>query len=233
MIVLKKMETVAVDRNRDDVKNRRAEYANWYIQTIHANHPPDLVFVDESGFNLWTSRTRGRARRGERAVRVVAGQRGRNFTLILAVGEHGVVHTQIFEGGTTIDRFNTWLEAASIAAGPGPKVFIMDNAPCHRQARQANLRNGHTVEMLPAYSPFLNIAENAFAMWKAAFKQELAEVRVNLHQLAAAQRNATLVQLAEQNLAAITNNKMRRCTRRMGRLMGRCLAREDILQNHA
>ena len=67
-----------------------------------------MVFVDEFGFNLRLSRTRGRAHRGERAVRVVNGQRGRNFTLILAVSTEGVRHTDFYEGEVTADRFNTW-----------------------------------------------------------------------------------------------------------------------------
>ena len=164
------METVAADRNRHDVKVARAAHVEWYTLTVNSNHPPEMVFVDESGFYLWLSRTRGRTHRGERAVRVVNGQRGRNFTLILAVSTEGVRHTDFYEGEVTADRFNTWLEAASIAAGEGRKVFIMDNAPCHRRADEANLLEGHSIRKLPAYSPFLNIVENAFSMWKAGFK---------------------------------------------------------------
>ena len=60
--------------------------------------PPELIYVDESGFNLWTARTRGRARRGARAVRVVNGQRGANFTLILAVSsQRGVIYSDFFQ----------------------------------------------------------------------------------------------------------------------------------------
>lgn len=232
LIFLKKMETVQVNRNSHDVKVERAEYANWYLHTINANHPPTFIFVDESGFNLWISRTRGRARRGERAVRIVHGQRGRNFTLILAVSNEGVVHHEFYEGGTSCERFNSWLEEASVAAGAGPRVFVMDNAPCHNRAREVSLREGHSIRYLPPYSPFLNIAENAFSMWKAAFKREVAEIREQLHNYTGQQRNLTLLQLASQNMSAITANKMGRSSRRMGRLMPRLINREDVLQNH-
>ena len=60
-------------------------YAKWYVQTINGEHLPELIYVDESGSNLWICRTRGLAARGQRAVREVGGQRGRNFTTILAV----------------------------------------------------------------------------------------------------------------------------------------------------
>ena len=174
-----------------------------------------------------------------RCESIVCGQRGNNFTLILGVSTAGIVHSEFFRGGTNADRFNAWMEAASAAAGRERTIFIMDNAPYHRRAAHANLQPGHEIQMLPPYSPFLNIAENAFSSWKArgkrqlAFKRQLADVREHLFHQPAEVRSATLLQLATQNLAAITPNKMVRSTRRMGRLMPRLLHQEDISQNHA
>ena len=76
----------------------RREYGEWLIHTT--NEPGhEIIFVDESGFNLWISRTRGRARKGERAVRIVGAQRGANFTLILAVSStRGRIHHEVFQG---------------------------------------------------------------------------------------------------------------------------------------
>ena len=54
---------------------------------------------------------------------------------------------------------------------------VLDNAPCHRRVRQVALGENHAIRFLTAYSPFLNIMENAWSTWKAAFKQELAELR--------------------------------------------------------
>ena len=71
---MKKMETVPQDRNRPDIIDARWAYAAWYLEVTNMEQPPELIYVDESGFNLWTARTRGRARRGARAVRVVNGR---------------------------------------------------------------------------------------------------------------------------------------------------------------
>lgn len=78
------------------------EFANWLLATgIHQ----ELIFIDEAGFNLWTARTRGRARIGEPAVRVVAGRRGPSLTTIFAVSnERGLLAHDIFTGGTTNDK---------------------------------------------------------------------------------------------------------------------------------
>ena len=43
----------------------------------------NLVFVDEAGFNLYIRRTRGRASIGQRAVRQMAGSRGKNLNIII------------------------------------------------------------------------------------------------------------------------------------------------------
>ena len=58
------------------------EYAQWFMaRGIQCN----LIYVDECGFNLYTRKTRGRAVIGQRAVRQVAGCRGKNLNLILAI----------------------------------------------------------------------------------------------------------------------------------------------------
>ena len=117
--------------------------------------PPELIYVDESGIYLWTARTRGRARRGTRAVRVVNRQRGANFTLILAVSSQlGAIYFDFFQGETTQERFNGWLHAAAAAAGDQPAVFKMGNAPCHRRTQDAGLPCDDAVKLLPPQSFF-------------------------------------------------------------------------------
>ena len=205
LIMLKKMETVLQDGNREDILQARRQYGTWLLNVVNGINPRELIFVDESGFNLWIARTRGRAVRGQRAVRVVGGSRGPNFTLILAVSNRrGMIHHEFFQGGINADRFNAWLRDASAAAGDGPVTFVFDNAPCHRRYLEADLQDNHEGKTLPAYSPFLNISENCFSVWKAAFKRQMAEVRPQLQQQAQAQRHATLLQIGAQNLDAIT-----------------------------
>ena len=93
---MKKMETVPQDRNRPDVIDSRRAYAAWYLEVTNMEQSPELIYIDKSGFNLWTARTRGRVRSGARAVRVVNGQRGANFTLILAVpSQRGVIYSRL------------------------------------------------------------------------------------------------------------------------------------------
>ena len=136
-------------------------------------------------------------------------------------------------GDTTIQNFNTFLAAASQAAGNERAAFIMDNAPCHRRAAEANLNEHHIVRHLPAHSPFLNIVENAISVWKAALKQRLEDVRDQMLDQTHGQRLATLTQLAVQSLDAITPELSAAWWRRVRTLIPMCIMLEDILQDHA
>lgn len=99
---MKKLEIVPVERNTDHVKNERHSFATWLLGD---GMNQELIFVDEAGFNLWTSRTRGRALIGEPAIRVVNGRRGRNLSMIFAVSqERGLLSHEIVEGAVNGDK---------------------------------------------------------------------------------------------------------------------------------
>ena len=89
------------------------------------------------------------------------------------------------------------------------------------------------MKLLPRYNPFLNIAENAFSMWKASFKRQMAKVCEQVRNQRTEERQAMLVQLGRQNLVALTAQKMAAATRAMVRLMPRLLNAEDVFDNHA
>lgn len=231
MITLKKIENIPAERNSDPLKEVRKEHAQWLFDV--GDHR-ELIYVDESGYNLWISRTRARAPRGQRAVRIVGGRTGPNFTLTIAVSNlRGLVYTSTKEGGSNIAYFNNFLHEASQAAGSQPVTFIFDNAPCHRRASEAQLRLEHDIKFLPPYSPFLNIAENAFSVWKAAVKRQLEEVRDQMLMQTHHERLAVLAQLSQQNLDVITENSCRAAWAAVRSLIPRCLTLQNIEQNHS
>ena len=45
----------------------------------------EYVFIEECGYNVWSGRSHGRARLGERAYRQVCGKRRQNVTVALAI----------------------------------------------------------------------------------------------------------------------------------------------------
>ena len=101
---LKKLSIQPQNRNSDSVKQERIVYANWFLSNLVDKK---CVYIDESGINLWTHRTRGRSKIGTLAVRQVNFHRGKNVTLLLAISEtDGVIESKFNLGGTKSADFH-------------------------------------------------------------------------------------------------------------------------------
>ena len=93
---MKKVVCIPAERNSERNKAKRRDFAEW-LQSVSDS---EFIFFDESGFDLWQGRTRGRSKVGEPAKRTVGGQRRPHLSLLLAVSpDFGVIHKQILIGG--------------------------------------------------------------------------------------------------------------------------------------
>ena len=141
----------------------------------------------------------------------------------------GPIHHTVHNSETTPALFNTFLEEAPVSAGDDVDLtYVTDNASCHRRAQEANIPGNRHVRFLPAYSPFLNIAENAFSTWKAAVKRQMAETRLQLLDQPHAEQLATLSQIAEQNIGGISANRAMRWYQHTRRYIAPCIRLEDV-----
>ena len=156
LITMKKLEDAPAESNSERIKTQPRVFTTWLLQNAQRFH---FIYIDEAGINLCTKRTRGRARRGDCAVRVVQGRREPNLTMTFAVNvTNGLVHHQLHQGGMIAERFNQFLEDVSLRCNPWQEVcFIFDNARVHVRAALADLPHGFQIQYLPPYSPFLNI----------------------------------------------------------------------------
>lgn len=226
LIVMKTLEDSPTERNSNLTKERRKEFAQWLME--HGVNT-ELIFIDESGINLWMRRNRGRAHRGERAFRIVGGRKSGNFTMVFAVSHiRGLVSHNLFQGGMTSERFKLFLESIPIPPGEGRITFIFDNASAHGKAAEANLSARVSLRWQPPYSPFLNIVENCFSQWKAAMKRQLSEVRDQMLNEPHEQRLATMTQVAEQCVGVVTAENAQAFFRHLQRYLPPCLTKEDI-----
>lgn len=226
LITLKMTRDVPAQRNTDVVKNARNDMANWLLH----NTVIEKIYVDESGFRLWLKRTMGRSPRGERAFRFVNARGSQHVSVIFAVSsERGLIHHEFKEGGFRSNDFNNFLEDCSRRSAERPIVFIFDNAPSHSAAHESNLSPGHTFRFQPPYSPFLNICEGCFSVWKAAFKREMAEIRHQLLTEDHQRRLASMMQIAEQTITSVTPDKALNFFHKSLSYLPSCLAHDDIL----
>ena len=187
---MKKLENAPIDRNSPGTKASRRDYAVWFMQNANAN----FIFVDECGFNLYTARTRGRARINQRAVRQVTSSKGKNLNLLMAVAPAtGLYYHELEEGTVNAQRFDTFLQNLERIIGDFNVVVVLDNAPVHNGAQMDE--DGHFLKRLPPYSPMLNPIEGCFSSIKANVKRNL---NARMHEIvdrgAAAAAGLTLVQ---------------------------------------
>jgi transposase len=134
----------------------------------------EAVYIDEAGFNLHLARRFGRSRRGRRAVQVRPTQRGRNISLVVAIGMEGVIAAQVRLGAFNTERYNEFLRDGLLPALNGPRTLIQDNVPFHRSlvVQETIEEAGHICMQLPPYSPHLNAAEWVFSNIKTHVRRQ-------------------------------------------------------------
>ncbi|KAG3107435.1 hypothetical protein PI124_g12700 [Phytophthora idaei] len=145
-----------------------------------------ILYMDETNFNLWSSRTRERSLRGRRAVKKVFADGGQNMHVIACISENGLVHYETKFGSNRHANTNDFIRAPlrrirdSSELTLADVVLVIDNAPCHCRAESVFEEEEFldaTLLRLGPYSPMLNPIENVPSMIKASVKAFLREQR--------------------------------------------------------
>lgn len=234
----KNVEVIAEARNSAENKAKRRDFAEWFLNVSHE----DFVFIDESGFDLWQSRTRGRAKVGCPAKRVVDSQKTPHVTLILAVApHHGIVHSKVLRGGAHknhIIEFVTESIRLAETAGLINPWIILDNAPCHAgidqtldEVSRANPLPAYRLRRLTPYSCELNPIESMFNVVKASAKQQLIEVDIqrNNDETLLSYRFRKMYEVIIAALPSVTQLKVTTAFRHcIARVIPRALNHEDL-----
>jgi transposase len=127
-----------------------------------------LIFLDESGVTTQMTRTRGRARRGERIVEATPSGHWKVMTTLGALSLRGIDATMTIESATDGDVFTAYVEQVlGPTLSPGD-VVVMDNLSAHKVAgiRELIEARGAQLLYLPPYSPDLNPIEKAWSKFK-------------------------------------------------------------------
>ena len=85
---VKKLTLQPADRNRADVIEARRHFADWFTTDGSALL---RIYVDQTNFNIWCSRSTGRSVKGEKAVKTVTASKGCNLIVIAAVTSTGLL----------------------------------------------------------------------------------------------------------------------------------------------
>jgi transposase len=138
-----------------------------------------LVVLDECGSHIGLTPLYARAPKGVRAYGQVPRNRGKNTTLIAALGWSGVGEALIFEGAVTTAIFEQYVEqilAPSLLAG---QIVLMDNLAAHKSARVKEVieARGCQLLFLPSYSPDYSPIEEMFSKVKTVLRRIGARTR--------------------------------------------------------
>ena len=233
LITLKACNDVPGSRNSLATKDSRVEYAQWmYTEGLQQHR----IYIDETGFNLYTRRHYGRAPIGQRVHRRVGNNRGQNISVIVAVSNFvGLVYYEISHVPVNREIFHNFMTSHSVILGDERAVLIMDNATCHGnvELHSDNLQ----VKYLPPNSPFLNPIENCFSVFKNDMKRRLNWVQGEVcDRRAAAAANMSMVSWRKsimereitRSIDVINQDITANNYRHSNEYLPRCIRREDI-----
>jgi transposase len=135
--------------------------------------PHRLIFVDECATKTNMTRTRGRARGGQRVRDHAPHRHAGTQTFIAGLRYDRLVAPWTLNGAMDAAAFETWVETQLAPTLQQGDVVILDNLAVHKSAKAAAIlrANGAWFLFLPKYSPDLNPIEMAFAKLKAHLRR--------------------------------------------------------------
>ncbi len=153
---------------------KRMAFLKRLSELIRRYGTENVVYFDESGFEKYTYRKHGWARRGQKIFADVPGKREKRTNLIMAQRDGQWFAPETFEGTCKAERVNEWLECKVLPFLTRPSVIVFDNASFHKKKEIVALckKKGHKTLPLPPYSPDFNPIENSFGTLKR--KREFA-----------------------------------------------------------
>jgi hypothetical protein len=144
--------------------------------------------LDEAGYNVSMRCRYERSEKGRAAIQRVPNLKSRNISFCYELLKSRILHfkKQTREFDTETFSFFDEIINKLNEDGLNNMVFIMDNVAFHKSplVAQKILNSDHTINFIPAYSPFLNPIENMFFEVKSEYKlQCLRSEKIYFHVL--------------------------------------------------
>ncbi|KAH9093370.1 hypothetical protein LEN26_018334 [Aphanomyces euteiches] len=205
--------------NNETNKFKRREFAEQLKK--HQSQGDLIVYYDETNFNVYCKRNRGRSKAGTRATTVLPPSKGPNLQVQCAVSaELGLVCYRLERGSIKMDQNAAFVDEIyqTVKANSTWRdhfqdkriVIVLDNAPAHSQTEVRVVQHDDmTLLRLGPYSPMLNPIESCFSVLKANIKGYLARHTSAMfergeYQTYLSRRMTLLEDAARESLSCIT-----------------------------
>jgi len=215
---IKRVHRIPNRRNDPSVIQQRFDYAINYNRMMTERKK---IFLDETGIQIFSRASYGRAPKGLRATKRVAQLRTRNHSIASVMNQESLyffeIQNKAYNSEDYSEFLNKFLEHLAIDGITGA-YLVMDNVRFHKTELITNLiqSHGHRAVFLPPYSPFLNPIENLFNQWKNFIKRG---------QL---QNENKLYELVNNSSEQITSIRCMNYYKHMESYLYKCLNREEI-----
>ena len=132
----------------------------------------DLVFIDESGFDVGMQKEYGWSVKGKRLLGERFGKRQERITLIAGLYKNKLIAPFRFEGYTNAENFNLWVEKILLPELKPNQVSSWIMPVFHKNARTKELIESKNCQLLylPPYSPDLNPIEKRWGTIKKIYR---------------------------------------------------------------
>jgi transposase len=154
-------------------RERNEEKRQAFREAVEAIESKDLVFIDESGFSLSLYQHYGWAARKERLVEAVPFNRGKNLSVLGALGLQGMLSFRHKPGAMKREDVEAFLREDVLPSLLAGSVLVLDNARIHHGGRIRAIveEAGCSVLYLPPYSPDFSPIELAWGWVKNRVRQ--------------------------------------------------------------
>ena len=148
-----------------------------YATLVNSIPDDQLLFLDETGFNLHLGVTRAWSEVGQTPVLVVPTNKGTNVSALVCISTAGIKSIEVKDGAfnsTDFVSFLTDLVNQSPEVSGGGATVVMDNARIHHAVNVTRflMEKGVRNIFLPPYSPELNPIELLFGTVKAQYRRD-------------------------------------------------------------
>lgn len=194
---MKKLEKITEYRVLEETLENRKNTVQSFIDDPEMNYETNCVFLDEAGFNLYLSRSRGWSIVGTPCLTVAPKRKGNNITLLGAMCHLGLISLSLRKTRVQQSKKRDVNgEPVRVATKTGTRTahfmeyitsllaeldrmqlkgyhIVMDNASIHKAVEIQNLitSRGYKCVYLPVYSPFLNPIEELWSKLKYRIKR--------------------------------------------------------------